>query len=100
MFKNIIKSPQQEWVTARVAFLSERWVRLPLSKGGGSESGFLLHKRQAVNFDEAGIVTLGLVEGEGEVLHTVFGTELHEEVGVLSQLYTEPFYIIGRCRSG
>lgn len=28
---------------------------------------FLLRKRQAVYFDEVGIVTLGLVEGEGEV---------------------------------
>lgn len=43
-----------------------------------------------------GIVTLGLVEGEGEVLDAVLGAELHEEVGELSQFGSEPFYIVGR----
>ena len=33
-------------------------------------------------------------EGEGEVLDAVFGTELHEEVGELSKLGGEPFYIV------
>ena len=47
-------------------------------------------------FDESGIVTLGLVEGKGEVLDAMLGTELHEEVGELSQFDTEPFYIV--CR--
>lgn len=42
-----------------------------------------------------GIVTLGLVEGEGEVLDAVLGAELHEEVGELSQFGGEPFYIVG-----
>lgn len=44
-----------------------------------------------------GIVTLGLVEGE--VLDTVLGAELHEEVGELSQFGAEPFYIVGRSDS-
>lgn len=43
-----------------------------------------------------GVVALGLVEGEGEMLDAVFGAELHEEVGELSQLGCEPFYIVGR----
>lgn len=47
------------------------------------------------SFDEAGIVTLGLVEGEGEVLDAVLGAELHEEVCELSQFGGEPFYIVG-----
>lgn len=47
-------------------------------------------------FDEVGIVILGLVEGEGEVLDAVLGTELHEEFGELFQLCGEPFYIVGR----
>lgn len=47
-------------------------------------------------FDEVRIVTLGLVEGEGEVLDAVLGAELHEEVGELSQFGGEPFYIV--CR--
>ena len=47
-------------------------------------------------FDDVGIVTLGLVEGEGEVLDAVLGAELHEEVGELSQFGAEPFYIVGR----
>lgn len=47
-------------------------------------------------FDEVGIVTLGLVEDEGEVLDAVLGTELHEEFGELFQLCGEPFYIVGR----
>ena len=47
-------------------------------------------------FDEVRIVTLGLVEGKGEVLDAVFGAELHEEVGELSQFGGEPFYIV--CR--
>lgn len=46
-------------------------------------------------FDEVGIVTLGLVEGEGEVLDAVLGTELHEEFGELFQLCGELFYIVG-----
>ena len=46
--------------------------------------------------DDVGIVTLGLVEGEGEVLYAVLGAELHEEVGELSQFGAEPFYIVGR----
>lgn len=33
--------------------------------------GFLLRKRQAVDFVDVAIVTLGLVEGEGEVLNAV-----------------------------
>ncbi len=47
-------------------------------------------------FDEAGIVTLGLVECKGEVLDAMFGAELHKEVGELSQFGGEPFYIV--CR--
>lgn len=47
-------------------------------------------------FDEAGVVALGLGEGEGEVLDAVLGAELHEEVGELSQFGGEPFYIV--CR--
>ena len=35
--------------------------------------------------DEMGVVTLGLVEGKGEVLDAVLGAELHEEVGELSE---------------
>ena len=46
--------------------------------------------------DEMGVVTLGLVEGEGEVLDAVLGAELHEKVGELSELGGEPFYIFGR----
>ena len=55
----------------------------------------MLRKRQAVNFDEVRIVTLGLVEGKGEVLDAVLGAELHEEVRQLSQLRAEPFYNVG-----
>ena len=84
-----IKSPRQEdWSCrgdGRDCFLVE------------AEAGdvrFLLRKRQTVDFDEAGIVTLGLVECEGEVLDAVFGAELHEEVGELSKLGGEPFYIV------
>ena len=47
-------------------------------------------------FDDVGIVTLGLVEGEGEVLDAVLGAELHENVGELSHFGGEPFYIVGR----
>lgn len=47
-------------------------------------------------FDEVGVVTLGLVEGKGEVLDAVLGAKLHEEVGELSHFGGEPFYIIGR----
>ena len=47
-------------------------------------------------FNEVGIVTLGLVEGKGEVLDAMLGAELHEEVGELSQFRAEPFYIV--CR--
>lgn len=43
-----------------------------------------------------GVVTLGLVEGEGEVLDAVLRAELHEEVGELSHFGGEPFYIVGR----
>lgn len=50
-------------------------------------------------FDEVGVVTLGLVEGKGEVLDAVLGAELHEEVGELSQLGGEPFYLVGRSDS-
>ena len=55
----------------------------------------MLRKRQAVDFDDVGIVTLGLVEGKGEVLNAVLGTELYEEVCELSQFGAEPFYIVG-----
>lgn len=61
--------------------------------------GYLLVKADAGDvglFDEVGIVTLGLVEGKGEVLDAVLGAELHEEVGELSQFGGEPFYIV--CR--
>ena len=50
-------------------------------------------------FDDVGIVTLGLVEGEGEVLDAVLGAELHEEIGELSHLGGKPFYIVGRSDS-
>lgn len=56
----------------------------------------MLRKRQSVDFDEAEIVRLGLVEGKGEVLDAVLGAELHEEFGELFQLCGEPFYIVGR----
>lgn len=49
--------------------------------------------------DEVGGVTLGLVEGKGEVLDAVLGAELHEEVGKLSHFCGEPFYIVGRGNS-
>lgn len=42
------------------------------------------------------MVGLVLREGDGEVLDAVLGAELHEEVGELSQLGGEPFYIVGR----
>ena len=41
------------------------------------------------------MVEFVLGEANGEVLDTVLGTELHEEVGELSQLCGEPFYIVG-----
>lgn len=47
-------------------------------------------------FDDVGIVTLGLVEGKGEVLDAMLGAELHKEVGELSHFGGEPFYIVGR----
>lgn len=47
-------------------------------------------------FDEVGVVTLGLVEGKGEVLDAVLGAELHEEVDELSHFGDEPFYIVER----
>lgn len=50
-------------------------------------------------FDDVGIVTLGLVEGKGDMLDAVLGAELHEEVGELSQFGGEPFYIVGRSDS-
>ena len=43
-----------------------------------------------------GIVTIGLVKGEGEVLDTVLGAELHEEIGKVFHFGGEPFYIFGR----
>ncbi len=46
--------------------------------------------------DGGGVVDLILGEGKGEVLDAVLGAELHEEVGELSQLCGEPFYIVGR----
>ena len=49
--------------------------------------------------DEMGVVTLGLVEGKGEVLDAVLGAELHEEVGELSHFGGEPFYIVVRGNS-
>lgn len=67
-----------------------------LVEAEAGDVGFLLRKRQAVNFDEVRIVTLGLVEGKGEVLDAMLGAELHEEVGELSQFGGEPFYIV--CR--
>lgn len=47
-------------------------------------------------FDDVGIVTLGFVEGEGEVLDEMLGAELHEEIGKVSHFGGEPFYIVGR----
>ena len=70
--------------------MSGRWVRLPLSRLVEADAG------DVGFFDEVGVVTLGLVEGKGEVLDAVFGAELHEEVGELSQFGGEPFYIVGR----
>lgn len=43
-----------------------------------------------------GIVALGLVEGKGDMLDAVLGAKLQEEVGKLSQLGGELFYIVGR----
>ena len=67
-----------------------------MSEADAGDVGFLLRKRQAVDFDEVGVVTLGLVEGKGEVLDAVLGAELQEEVGELSHFCGEPFYIVGR----
>ena len=47
-------------------------------------------------FDDVGIVTIGLVKGEGEVLDTVLGAELHEEIGKVFHFGGEPFYIVVR----
>lgn len=47
-------------------------------------------------FDDGRVVRLVFGEGESEVLDAVLGAELHEEVGELSQLCGEPFYIVGR----
>lgn len=81
MLHKLMKTPRQEGVSCR-----------------GVGCDYLLVEAEAGDvgfFDEAGIVTLGLVEGKGKVLDTVLGTELHEEVGELSQLDSEPFYIVG-----
>ena len=82
------KTPRQE----RFSCWGVEWD-WGLVEADAGDIGFLLRKRQSVDFYEAGIVTLGLVEGE--VLDAVLGTELHEEVGELSQFGTEPFYIVG-----
>ena len=61
--------------------------------------GYLLVEADASDvsiFDDVGGITLGLVEGKGEVLDAMFGAELHEEVGELSQSGGKPFYIV--CR--
>lgn len=63
------------------------WDYLLLIEADAGDVGF---------FDDVGIVTLGLVEGEGEMLDAVLGAELHEEIGELSHLGGEPFYIVGR----
>lgn len=47
-------------------------------------------------FDDGRVVRLVFGEGESEVLDAVLGADLHEEVGELSQLCGEPFYIVGR----
>ena len=66
-------------------------------RGEGWDYGLVEADAGDVGFlDEAGIITIGLVEGKGEVLYAVLGAELHEEVGELSQLGGEPFYIVGR----
>ena len=80
--KNTTKTPRQEWISCR-----------------GVGWDYFLVKAEAGDvglFDDVGIVTLGLVEGKGEVLDAVFGAELHKEVGELSQFGGEPFYIV--CR--
>lgn len=67
-----------------------------ISRGVGDGSGLVEADAGYVGFfDEVGIVTLGLVEGESEVLDAVLGTKLHEEIGELSQFGAEPFYIVG-----
>ena len=66
-----------------------------ISRGVGKGQGLVEADAGYVGFfDEVGIVTLGLVEGEGEVLDAMLGAELHEEVGELFQLGGEPFYIV------
>ncbi len=71
------KTPRQEGESCR----GDGWDYLLVEAEAG-DVGF---------FDDVGIVTLGLVEGEGEVLDAVLGAELHEEVGELSQFGAEPF---------
>ena len=79
---NYNKSPRQEGGSCR----GVGWDYLLVEAEAG-DVGF---------FDDVGVVTLGLVEGEGEVLDAVLGAELHEEVGELFHLGGEPFYIVGR----
>ncbi len=91
MLRNIITTPRQEGESCR----GVGWDYFLVEADAGVV-GFLLCKRQAVNFDDVWIVTLCLVEGVGEVLDAVFGAELHEEVGKLPKFGRVPFYIVGR----
>ena len=74
-------------VPTRGNFLSGRGEGWGLVEADAGDIGF---------FDKVGIVRLGIVEGKGEVLDAVLGAELHKEVGELSKLGGEPFYIVGR----
>lgn len=56
-------------------------------RGVGDGCGLVEAQASDVGFfDEVGVVTLGLVEGKGEVLDAVLWAELHEEVDELSAM--------------
>ena len=96
MTKNcVVKYNEQRHPGKRVSLVGVMWWDWGLVEAEAGDVGFLLRKRQSVDFDEAEIVRLGLVEGKGEVLDAVLGAELHEEVRQLSQLRAEPFYNVG-----
>ncbi len=89
MLRNIITTPRQEGESCR----GVGWDYFLVEADAGVV-GFLLCKRQAVNFDDVGSVTLGLVEGK--VLDAKLGAEQHEEVGKLPKFGGEPFYVVDR----
>lgn len=65
-----------------------------ISRGVGEGSGLVEADAGYIGgLDGRGMVEFVFGEGDGEVLDAVFGAELHEEVGELSQFGGEPVLI-------